>query len=140
MFVGARAVWDIATLHSIILTRAEPASIGLSSIGSRLHNIEIDDPFGLYIMLDKNIKSKRQYITAPIAPGTISKINIVDYKKINIKDKIKINTYPGTIALDGEREIELLPDNTYYAILNLEGPLVADVSKSMKLLSNIPQK
>jgi len=140
MFVGARAVWDITTLHSVILTRAEPASIGLSSIGSRLYNIEIDDPIGLYIILDKNIKSKKQFIKAPIAPGTISKIKIVDYKKININDKVQINTYPGTIALDGEREIELLPDNTYYAILNLEGPLVADVSKSMKLLSNIPQK
>ena len=137
MFVGARAVWDINTLHSIILTRAEPVSIGLSSIGSRIKNIMIDDPFGLYIVLDKNIKSEKTYVKAPIAPGTIPNIRIVDYKKITIKDKIPIKTHPGTIALDGEREIELLPDNTYYAILNLDGPWVANVQKSMKFLSNI---
>ena len=93
MFVGARAVWDINTLHSIILTRAEPVSIGLSSIGSRIENINIDDPFGLYIILDKNIKQGKKYVEAPIAPGTIPKIKIVDYKKI-LKDKIFIETYP----------------------------------------------
>ena len=137
MFVGARAVWDINTLHSIILTRAEPVSIGLSSIGSRIENINIDDPFGLYIILDKNIKQGKKYVEAPIAPGTIPKIKIVDYKKITTKDKIFIETYPGTIALDGEREIELLPDNNYYAILNLDGPWVASIPRSMKVLSNI---
>ena len=137
MFVGARAVWDINTLHSIILTRAEPVSIGLSSIGSRIENINIDDPCGLYIILDRNIKSEKKYVKAPIAPGTIPNIRIIDYKKITTKDKIYIDTYPGTIALDGEREIELLPDNTYYAILNLDGPWVANVPKSMKILSKI---
>ena len=137
MFVGARAVWDISTLHSIILTRAEPVSIGLSSIGSRIENINIDDPFGLYVILDKNVKSEKKLVKAPIAPGTIPNIRIIDYKKITIENKIFIETHPGTIALDGEREIELLPDNIYYAILNLNGPWVANVPKSMKILSKL---
>ena len=42
MFVGARAVWDTKTIQSMFLTRAEPASIGLSSIGSRIMPISID--------------------------------------------------------------------------------------------------
>ena len=38
-FVGARAIWDISTLHELFLTRAEPTSIGLSAIGARLKQL-----------------------------------------------------------------------------------------------------
>ena len=35
-FVATRAIWDINTIYEVFLTRAEPASIGLSSIGALL--------------------------------------------------------------------------------------------------------
>lgn len=50
-FVGARAIWDMDTVHEIFLARAEPASIGLSAIGARLHPLSLDDDSGIYVKL-----------------------------------------------------------------------------------------
>jgi len=136
MFVGARAVWDTSTLHAMFLTRAEPASIGLSSIGSRLEPIAIDDPFGLYIRMDGDPGSTATRVRAPIAPGSVSDVDIMDWRKIMPGEQISIDLHPGTIALDGEREVELLPNQKVHAILNLDGPWVVDVPYTMMLLAN----
>ena len=135
MFVGARAVWDTSSLRAMLLTRAEPASIGLSSIGSRLAPISIDEECGLYVRLDGEPGPNATTVIAPIAPGTVSEVKIADWRKIAPGEKIEINLYPGTIALDGEREVELLPGQDVYATLSMDGPWVVDVPKAMLLLA-----
>jgi len=133
MFVGARAVWDTKTLQAMFLTRAEPASIGLSSIGSRLTPVAIDEEYGLYIRLTGEPGPNATTVKAPIAPGTISEVEILDWRKITPGEKIDINLQSGTIALDGEREVELLPNQHVYASLSMDGPWVVDVPKAMLL-------
>jgi predicted polyphosphate/ATP-dependent NAD kinase len=135
MFVGARAVWDTSTLHAMLLTRAEPASIGLSSIGSKLAPISIDEECGLYIRLAGDPGENATTVRAPIAPGVVSDVVIRDWRKITPGEKIEISLHPGTIALDGEREVELLPGQKVYATLNTDGPWVVDVAKVMALLA-----
>ncbi|MBT4126420.1 MAG: ATP-NAD kinase [Chloroflexi bacterium] len=135
MFVGARAVWDTKSLHSMFLTRAEPASIGLSSIGSRIMPIAIDDENGLYIRFTGKPGKNATTVRAPIAPGMISDVDIQDWKVMTPGEKIEINLQPGTVALDGEREVELLPDQKVYAVLNSDGPWVVDVPTTMTLLA-----
>ena len=122
MFVGARAVWDTSTLHAMFLTRAEPASIGLSSIGSRLTPVSIDDQYGLYIRMDGKPGSNATTVRAPVAPGTVSDVDIMDWRKIMPGEQIEIDLHPGTIALDGEREVELLPNQKVHAQLRTDGP------------------
>jgi predicted polyphosphate/ATP-dependent NAD kinase len=134
MFVGARAVWDTKTLHAMFLTRAEPASIGLSSIGSRLMPISIDEEIGLYIRLDGEPGENATTVRAPIAPGMISDVKILDWRVITPGEQIEISLHPGTIALDGEREIELLRGQKIYASLSTDGPWVVDVPKAMRVL------
>lgn len=133
MFVGARAVWDTKTLHAMFLTRAEPASIGLSSIGSRLTPVSIDEESGLYIRLAGKPGPNATTVKAPIAPGTIADVAILDWRKIAPGEKVDINLHPGTIALDGEREVELLPNQNVHASLSMDGPWVVDVPKAMLL-------
>ena len=135
MFVGARAVWDTKTLHSMFLTRAEPASIGLSSIGSRIMPIAIDDEHGLYIRLSGKPGPNHTTVRAPIAPGMVSDVEIFDWKLFKAGDKIDIDLQPGTIALDGEREVELLPNQKVYATMSTDGPWVVDVPTTMNLLA-----
>jgi predicted polyphosphate/ATP-dependent NAD kinase len=135
MFVGARAVWDTKSLSTMLLTRAEPASIGLSSIGSRLVPVSIDEECGLYIRLDGDPGQNATTVKAPIAPGTVSDVRIADWRKIAPGEKIEIKQHPGTIALDGEREVELLPGQDVYATLSMDGPWVVDVPKAMTLLA-----
>ena len=135
MFVGARAVWDTSSLRAMLLTRAEPASIGLSSIGSRLAPISIDEECGLYVRLEGEPGPNATTVIAPIAPGTVSEVKIADWRKIAPGEKIEINSHSGTIALDGEREVELLPGQDVYATLSMDGPWVVDVPKAMLLLA-----
>ncbi len=135
MFVGARAVWDTSTLHAMFLTRAEPASIGLSSIGSRLQPISIDEPQGLYMRFAGERGENATTVRAPIAPGTVSEVEIRDWRIITPGEKIEIDQHPGTIALDGEREVELLPDQTVYASMSVDGPWVVDVPQTMTTLA-----
>ncbi|MBT3862345.1 MAG: ATP-NAD kinase [Chloroflexi bacterium] len=135
MFVGARAVWDTKTLQSMFLTRAEPASIGLSSIGSRIMPISIDQEYGLYIRLTGEPGENATTVRAPIAPGTIVDVEIMEWRKFYPGDKIAVDTQPGTFALDGEREVELLPGHDVYAALATDGPWVVDVPLALTLLA-----
>lgn len=135
MFVGARAVWDTKTLHSMFLTRAEPASIGLSSIGSRLMPIAIDEAHGLYMRFTGEPGPNATTVRAPIAPGTVVDVEIRDWRMITPGEQIDIDLQPGTIALDGEREVELLPNQKVYATMNSDGPWVVDVPQTMTLLA-----
>ncbi|HCI86748.1 MAG TPA: ATP-NAD kinase [Dehalococcoidia bacterium] len=135
MFVGARAVWDTNTLHSMFLTRAEPASIGLSSIGSRLKPVAIDDEHGLYMRFDGEPTENATTVRAPIAPGSVVDVEISDWRLITAGEKIPIELTPGTIALDGEREVELLPDSKIYAELAMNGPWVVDVQTALTLIA-----
>ena len=137
MFIGARAIWDTSTLHAMILTRAEPASIGLSSIGSRLAPVAIDEECGLYIRLDGEAGPNATTVTAPIAPGTVSEVKILDWRKIMPGEKIGIELHPGTIGLDGEREVELLPNQKVHAELSMDGPWVVDVPRTMTVLAGV---
>ncbi|MBN4064671.1 NAD(+)/NADH kinase [Dehalococcoides mccartyi] len=135
MFVGARAVWDTKTLHAMILTRAEPASIGLSSIGARLKPISIDEEQGLYIRFTGEPGPNATTVRAPIAPGSIVDVEIKDWRVISPGEKIAIDLKPGTIALDGEREVELLPNQKVHAAMALDGPWVVDVPLALNLLA-----
>jgi predicted polyphosphate/ATP-dependent NAD kinase len=127
MFVGARAVWDTGTLHAMFLTRAEPASIG--------QPIAIDENQGMYIRFDGKPGPNATTVRAPIAPGTVSDVEIRDWRVIAPGEKIDIKQHPGTIALDGEREVELLPNQEVYASMSIDGPWVVDVPQAMRLLA-----
>ena len=69
-FVASRAVWDMTSLHEVFLTRAEPFSLGLSSIGARLQPVTMSDTVGLYLRLG----SGGTTVVAPVAPGLVSPV------------------------------------------------------------------
>ena len=124
MFLGSRAVWDPEVIDSIFLTRSEPLCIGLASIGARIKMISIDEPLGLYIKLNGKEKFR---VSAPLAPGKVHEIKISSYEEMKSGKKYPIDLNSGTIALDGEREVELLPKNKVAVSLDLDGPNVVDV-------------
>lgn len=127
-FVGARAVWDMATVHELILCRAEPASIGLSAVGARLQPVSIDDKLGLYI----RIGSGGCTVIAPIAPGMIIPIEIAEWHPIEIIEQVEIDLRPCTIALDGERSFSVQQGQSAYIRLSDKGPLVVSIEDSLQ--------
>ena len=126
-FVGARAVWDIETLHEVYLARAEPASIGLSSIGSRLLPLDAEDNRGLYIRLGEG----REHVSAPIAPGYIRQVGIQEWRTVEIGEPVPVGLLPSTIALDGERTFTLRQKASAEVVLTMGGPRVVSIEKAL---------
>ena len=128
-FVGARAVWQLDSLAELYLTRAEPASIGLSSIGSRIRPMQMDDQHGLYVRLAGEAGPNATVVRAPVAPGVINDIQVQEWALLIPGERHPVDVCPGTVALDGEREVELYPRRRVEIALNADGPLVVDIAR-----------
>jgi len=119
-FVATRAIWDMGTIHEVFLTRAEPTSIGLSSIGARLHPISMADEVGLYFRPGSNGRT----VLAPVAPGMVRQVPIEEWRLLPLGERVKIDHSPCTIALDGEREFSVLPGQEVEVAVSNHGPRV----------------
>jgi predicted polyphosphate/ATP-dependent NAD kinase len=127
-FIGSRAIWDENHLKQIIVTRGEPDTIGISSIAGNLEPIDIREEKGLYI----NVGNGKITVDAPIAPGLIRRVPIEDYKIIALLEKVPVIDGPCTIALDGEREVEVGEGDRYFIQLKLDGPRVVDTHSALR--------
>ena len=126
-FTGARAIWDPAQLTDLLLTQALPSAIGLSSIGGQLDPIHPDDAEGLYVAIGPGAWE----VNAAVAPGMIRPIPVASYRRLRPGDGLAFNGRRGTIALDGERELEIYEHNRVEIRLNAEGPRVVDIPLAM---------
>lgn len=132
-FVGARAIWNMDTLHEVFLCRAEPSSIGLSAIGAQLMPISLGDRGGIHIEFGDGNGT----VLAPVSPGMIQSVKIKSWHPMKTGDTSEIITRPSTIALDGERTLSLKPDDDAAVTLSADGPLVVDVNKTLRAASEI---
>ena len=127
LFVGSRAVWDMEKVRQIFLNRAEPDSIGLSSIGGLVHPIKAEEPLSLCLELGDGGRP----VTAPVAPGMIKQVFIKGQKIMEMGDKVAVSVVPSILALDGEREVEIRPGQQAAIRLEKDGPVVVDVKRTM---------
>lgn len=123
LWIGSRAIWDPSHIRAVALTQARPGSIGMSSIGAALLPIGIRDEQGLYIKVGPN----GTRVLAPVAPGLLTHVDIQEYHPLNIGDEVVLSDTIGTLALDGERSIELYPGQVASVRLTDNGPRVVDV-------------
>ncbi len=144
-FVGARAVSEPSDIESLFLTFAAPDGIGLSSIGGAWAPVERTAPHGLHLTFalhDEDGIAKRDGgpdeipdgvpIFAPIAPGRIDQVTMRTCERFEPGDWLPIDARRGTLAFDGEREIEIGRDDRYEISLDWSGPLTVDVSRTLR--------
>jgi predicted polyphosphate/ATP-dependent NAD kinase len=133
-FIGSRAIWDAGTLRQIAVTRASPASIGLSAVVGLVKPVGIQDLFGAMATIGADGRSCE--VLAPLGPGLIVPIPI---REINILEPDKpyplLPERPLVLALDGEREITLQPGEQASIILRTDGPWIVDVDRVLKSAS-----
>ena len=127
-FVATRAIWDMDTIHEVFLTRAEPTSIGLSSIGARLYPISITDDAGLYFRPGHGGTT----VVAPVAPGMVRSVSIEEWRVLPLGERVKVNRSSCTIALDGEREFGVLPGQDVEVVVNDNGPRVVMLDEVLR--------
>ena len=133
-FVATRAIWDINTLYEVFLTRAEPASIGLSSIGARLQPLSMTDDGGLqYSLLDRDgpdaeHRDGQAYVRAPIAPGVVPIVAISSWRRLANGERVSVARRACTVAVDGERAFAVKPTQQLEIEVVRDGPPVVDVN------------
>lgn len=127
-FVGARAIWDMATVDELYLARAEPASIGLSAIGAQLMPVSLTDERGLHI----RIGDGGDTVAAPVAPGMILPVGVERWQVLGYGDRIDVELRPCTVAIDGERAFTLKPGEDAHVELSPNGPRVVLIEEALR--------
>ena len=83
LFIGSRALWDPARVREIVLTSAQPGSIGMSAVGSFLHPFDFRDAVGMYLEIGGEGRppafAEGRRVLAPIAPGLIVPVEVRRY-------------------------------------------------------------
>jgi len=133
IFIGAKAIWDMSKVKEIILTQAEPSNIGLSSVGGVLLEEGLSQNQGLHIRLGSHMEEGRIEITAPVAPGFVRSVYVDAFDVIEVGGVVEFEAAPAVLALDGEREVEILPNQIAAARLSDHGPRVVNIEKTMRL-------
>lgn len=129
-FRGAAAVWDVTRVRALVLARAEPWAVGLSSIGGRLYPVAADDPGGLYLKIGRR---PGRVVHAVLAPGLTADVVVNECRLLQEGEEVALDATGGTIALDGERELVVHGPAT--ASVMRSGPLVVDVRRALSAVS-----
>jgi predicted polyphosphate/ATP-dependent NAD kinase len=129
-FVGARALWRAADISEIVVASASPEAVGLSSIAGLLDPVERSTPQGLHVRLAPPGVADT-VLTVPLAPGLIAPVGVVESRRVEPGESVALEPKAGSLALDGEREIEMGPQNEVKVRLESNGPLTIDVGEVM---------
>ncbi len=129
-FVGSRAIWDLSTVNEVVLSRVAPATIGMSALGGALMDgaSKSHERPGMHIRLGTG----GSQVLVALAPGLIDWIDVTEYRRLAINDVVRFPPGTGTVALDGEREIELSPKTAVEVRLCADGPFVVNVSAALE--------
>jgi predicted polyphosphate/ATP-dependent NAD kinase len=129
-FVGTRAIWDLSLVREVVLSRIAPATIGLSALGGALLNatVEVSERAGMHIVLGDGGRE----VMAALAPGIVKWVGVRETRKLQVDDVVQFQPGTGTVALDGEREIEIPMTSVVEVRLCADGPFVVDVPAALE--------
>ena len=135
-WVGSRALWRPDTIAETVVAFGEPGAVGLSALASLLDPIGRTEPAALHVQLAPP-RDARTVIRAPIAPGLVAPVGVRAARRIAPGEVVAFETgVAGSLALDGEREVELGPDDRVEVRLDTAGPLVVDVRAALALAAD----
>ena len=155
-YVATRAIWDMGTLYEVFLTRAEPASIGLSSIGARLQHVSMADSGGLRFILGHQGSGTPAQVTtgpqdggervqnpgactvlAPVAPGMVTGVQISSWERLTEGARVALEPRHSSVALDGERSFTVTPRQHVEISVQRNGPPVVQVERALQVASEL---
>lgn len=126
--VAARAIWNIDTIDQLVLCRAEPSGIGLSSIGAWLHPISASDQMAMHLTLGPDGAT----VMAAIAPGMVRRVPVAQWRLLRMNERVEVTYTPCTIALDGERQFTVQSGQRVEVEVNMNGPQVVLVDEALR--------
>jgi predicted polyphosphate/ATP-dependent NAD kinase len=130
-FVGARALWRASDVSELFVTFANPSAVGLSAVAGALQPLPRGGGHGLHVRLAPTASDAERTVHVALAPGLVSAVAVAGHRVLALGDGVEVAPGPGTIALDGEREIERRRDDRVTVRL-VPGPLTIDVDAVMR--------
>jgi len=119
VFVGSKAIWDMDKIEKIFVSRSHPASIGFSAIVGCKKIISTKEDYGAYV----DINNKNNKILAAVAAGVVTQVSVSEPVILNLDEEYSyISSSRGTIALDGEREIQFSENQEFVFKITRNGP------------------
>lgn len=129
-FVGSRAIWRADQVRTLLLARAEPWAMGLSSIGGRLRPTDAASDAGLLVELGDGAP-----VLAAVAPGRVLPVEVRSWRQLALGEEVALPVGAETISLDGEREIAVAehapPGAVLRARITRRGPLLVDIHAAL---------
>ena len=126
-WVGARALWDASHVTELVVSRIVPSAIGICSIGGLLFPEAAESQSGAHIA----VGGGETRLLAPVAPGLLRSIPIASKRLLAFGDSVIFEPAAGTIALDGEREIEVKTSHQVSVTLSPDGPVTIDLERAI---------
>ncbi len=128
-FVGSLDLFDPDTMHLAVLTRADPAAIGFSSVGGLLEPLGPDDDCGLLVRFEPPATAAK-LVNAPTAPGHHAEIGYTEVRRLKLGESVEVDG-PVLIAVDGERKIRLDEGEKVTLRVERDGPWVVNIAQIM---------
>jgi predicted polyphosphate/ATP-dependent NAD kinase len=124
-WIASRALWRAENVSEIFVAFASPSAVGLSAVAGLL------DPkaHGLHVRLTSP-EQAAVVLDVALAPGLIVPIGVASHRRLALHERVTLEPAAGTLALDGEREIERSPADDVEVELT-PGPLRVDVDAIM---------
>ena len=130
-FVGARALWRADDVSELFVTFANPSAVGLSAVAGALQPLPRGGGRGLHVRFASDPAEAARVVHVALAPGLVVGVGVAEHRVLELGAAVSIAPGPGTIALDGEREIERRADGEATVRL-VPGPLTIDVDAVMR--------
>src|SRR5262249_9676106 len=125
--VGSLLALDPAKLRTLVLARAEPASVGLSPLGGLLEPCGSGDDFGVEVRCGAGGRA----LLAPVSPGVYRTALVSSLRRLALGEVVDVKG-PGVLALDGDREHALAPGERAELRVVRDGPWVIDVRRALR--------
>jgi predicted polyphosphate/ATP-dependent NAD kinase len=127
-WIGARAIWEPRHVSEVVISRVASAEIGMCGLGGILFPEAAGSGQGVHIVFGRGDRTA----FAPVAPGLIHQLGIAGARLLEPFEAVLLHPAARTIALDGEREIELVTETPIEVRFNPTGPRVVDVERAMQ--------
>ena len=121
--------YDPAKMRELVLSRAEPASVGNSPIGGMLHPCRAQDDFGVLVECTGHGEGGRPLL-APITPGLFRPVHVRSHRPLALGERVVIER-SGVLAFDGDRERSLRPGQRASLRVERDGPRVIDAEAAL---------
>lgn len=127
--IGSLLPFAADNIRQVFLTRAEPASVGISPIGGYLRTCRATDPFGVMVNCDTEAEES---VRVPLSPGLYGDIGIIDHEQMELGQSYLVKG-SGILAFDGDRSIQISTSDRVEVSVRQDGPWIIEPARILEI-------